>query len=175
MSLEKIHEDRLTRIYLKQIDDTNTTVEEDNDDWETPNKLYNFLIQTYQIFPKLDAFATYENRKCLDFISKKENAFFTEWLLKGKAVDIWANPPGTLQLDAIARAEAQFLKHGMKIMMILPTRVMGTKIWDRYIEDDFHRKREYHKITGRPSFLKNGRKVGNSAQHAYVVVIWRKI
>lgn len=163
---------------LKQIDDTNTTVEEDNDDWETPDRLYNHLCETYQIFPKLDVFATTENRKCLDYITKDQNAFFRDWVLygenqKSKIVSIWANPPGTKQLDAIARAESQFLKYGMEIMMILPTRVMGTKMWDRYIEDDYNRKREYHKITGRPSFLKNGRKVGNSAQHAYVVVIWR--
>lgn len=157
---------------LKEVDDTNTTIEEDNDDWETPSRLYDFLCGTYQIFPKLDICASEQNRKCLDYITKDMNALFSEWTLNGKNVDVWANPPGTKQLKFIARAESQFLKHGMKIMMILPTRVMGTEVWDMYIEDDYVRKREYHKITGRPQFKKNGKILG-PAMHAYVVVIWR--
>lgn len=157
---------------LKTVDDRFTTIEEDNDDWETPGKLYNFLCGTYGIYPKLDVCASEQNRKCLDYIPKEINALYTNWTLNGKIVDVWANPPGTLQLKFIARAESQFVNYGMKIMMILPTRVMGTEIWDQYIEDDFNRKREYHRITGRPQFKKNGKVLG-PAMHAYVVVIWR--
>lgn len=159
---------------LKFVDDTNTTVEDDNDNWETPSKLYNFLCKTYQIFPKLDICADEINRKCLDYISKEQNALYTEWTLKGKIVPIWGNAPGSEQLVFLERAEMQYRKYGMEIMMIFPTRVMGSIVWDQYIEDDYIRKREYHKITGRPAFLKHGRKPKNAAMHAYVVVIWRK-
>ena len=160
---------------LKFVDESNTTVEEDNDNYETPDRLYNDLCLKYQIAPRLDICADDINKKCGHFISKKQNALFTEWLLNGKAVDVWANPPGSIQLDFIARAEAQYLKYNINILMILPTRVMGTPIWDKFIEDDYNRKREYHRITGRPTFLKNGKKTKWSAMHAYVCVIWRKI
>lgn len=154
---------------LKSFDDKNTTVEEDDDNYETPNPLYNQLCQTYQIFPKLDVCADSINRKCLDYISKEQNALFIEWITS-KPVDVWANPPGSLQLAFIERAESQYKKYGMNIMMILPSRVLGTTIWHKYIEN----KREYHAILGRPSFLKHGRKTKWPAMHAYVVVIWRK-
>lgn len=160
---------------LKLVDDRFTTVEEDDDNYETPDRLFNDLCMKYNIRPILDVCADEINRKCLDYISKEQNALFTEWILNNKVVDVWANPPGSIQLDFIARAESQYLKYNMNILMILPTRVMGTPIWDKYIEDDYNRKREYHKITGRPTFLKHGRKTKWSAMHAYVCVIWRKI
>lgn len=155
---------------LKPIDDTNTTVEEDDDNYETPDRLYNYLCETYQVFPKLDVCADSINRKCLDYISKEQNALFTEWTLNNGLVDVWANPPGTLQLSFIERAERQYKKYGMTIMMILPSRVLSTTIWHQFIEG----KREYHAIQGRPVFLKHGKKTKWPAMHVYVVVIWRK-
>lgn len=155
---------------FKFFDDTNTTVEEDQDNYQYPPRDYNKLIEKYQIFPKLDVCADSINRMCLNYITKAENALVTEWLVNGKPVTFWANPPGTLQLKFIERAELQVRKYGMDGMMIVPTRVMGTPIWHKYIED----KREYHAIQGRPCFLKNGRKTKWSAMHAYVTIIWRK-
>jgi site-specific DNA-methyltransferase (adenine-specific) len=159
---------------LKEVDDS-WQVWADEDNYETPDRLYNELCLKYQVFPKLDVCATQENRKCLDYITKEQNALVTEWVLGGKPVDIWVNAPGSIQLEFIARAESQYLKYNMNIMMIVPTRVMGTRIWDKYIEDDYNRKREYHRIMSRPVFLKNGRKTKFPAKHSYVVIIWRKV
>lgn len=158
---------------LKEVDDR-WQVLADEDNYETPDRLYNDLCLKYQIFPQLDVCATAENRKCLDYITKEQNALVTEWVLGGRIVPIWVNAPGSIQLEFIARAENQWLKYGMDIMMIVPTRVMGTRIWDKYIEDDYNRKREYHRIMSRPVFLKNGRKTKFPAKHSYVVIIWRK-
>lgn len=154
---------------LKEIDDTNTTVEQDEDNYQVPPKLYNKLIQQYQIFPTLDVCADEINRMCLNYISKKENALHTEWLVNGRPATFWGNPPGSLQLKFIERAEMQVQRYGMKGMFILPSRVLGTPVWHKYIEG----KREYHAIQGRPRFLKNGRETKWAAMHAYVVVIWR--
>lgn len=159
---------------LKFVDDNNTTVESDTDNYQVPPKLYTNLIQKYKVYPKLDVCADQINRMCLDYISKSQNALLTEWLVNGKVVDFWANPPGTLQLKFIERAEMQYRKYNMNGMMILPSRVIGTPIWHKYIEDEYVRKREYHPILGRPCFLKNGRKTKWAAMHAYLIIIWRK-
>lgn len=173
MTLEEIHEieDRLTAIYMKEVDDTDTTVEEDDDNYQVSPRLYNELIQKYQIFPKLDTCADSVNRMCIDYITKEQNALVTEWLVNGKPVSFWSNPPGSLQLKFIARAEIQVQRYDMNGMMILPSRVLGTHVWHKYIEG----RREYHAIQGRPCFLKNGKPTKWAAMHAYVVVIWRKI
>ena len=153
---------------FKFVDNTKTTVNEDPDNYQIPPKLYTQLIQKYQIFPTLDVCADEINRMCLNFISKQQNALLTEWLVNGKPATFWGNPPGSLQLKFIERAENQVRKYGMQGMFILPSRVLGTPVWHKYIEG----KREYHAIEGRPCFLKNGRKTKWAAMHAYVVVIW---
>ena len=159
---------------FKFIDDNNTTVETDDDNYQVPPKLFNGLMQTYQIFPKIDVCADKINRMCLNYITKEQNALLTEWTIGGKPVDFWANPPGTLQLKFIERAEYQYRKYNMNGMMILPSRVIGTPIWHKYIENETTVFRENHPILGRPCFLKNGRKTKWAAMHAYLIVIWRK-
>src|SRR5579864_3008924 len=62
-----------------------------DDEFETPNPLYNSLTQQYQIFPKLDVAATLENRKCERFFSIQDNALEQEW-----TEDFWCNHPHTL-------------------------------------------------------------------------------
>lgn len=140
-----------------------------DDEFETPTELYEFLCNKYQINPKLDASANKDNTKCVDFLI---NALHTEWIKPFVVPDwaVWCNPPHSLTLEFIARAESQYLKHNMDIMMIVPANVLSTEVWHKYIEG----KREYHAIKGRPVFLKNGRKTKFPSRNAYVVIIWRK-
>lgn len=152
---------------LKQFDDNNTTVEQDDDNYETPNELFFRLTNTYNIIPKLDACATKENTKCSFFLS---DALHQEWKVGDKIVDVWCNPPGSLQLKFIERAELQHRKYGMNIIMIVPANCISTEIWHEYIEN----KREYHAVKGRPVFLKNGKKTKFPSRNSYNCIVWRK-
>lgn len=60
----------------------------DQKEFETPNYVYTQLCSYTQIFPKLDICATKENTKCLEYITKIQDAFNVE-LTK----DMWANIP----------------------------------------------------------------------------------
>jgi len=148
---------------FKQFDDTNTTVEEDEDNYETPPELYCRLCGLYSIFPKIDVAATNENKKCFDYIT---DAFHVDW----GSNDVWCNPPGSLQLKFIERAENQYHKYNMNILMIVPANCVSTEVWHRIIEG----KREYHAVKGRPIFLKNGRKTKFPSRNSYLCIVWRK-
>lgn len=152
---------------LKQFDDNNTTVEQDDDNYETPNELFFRLTNIYNIMPKLDACATKENTKCSFFLS---DALYQEWKVGDKIVDVWCNPPGSLQLKFIERAELQHRKYGMNIIMIVPANCISTEIWHEYIEN----KREYHAVKGRPVFLKNCKKTKFPSRNSYNCIVWRK-
>jgi phage N-6-adenine-methyltransferase len=152
---------------LKQFDDTNTIVEEDDDNYETPDELFYSLTTNYNIIPRLDACATKENTKCQYFLT---DALHQQWMIGGIAVDVWCNPPGSLQLKFIERAESQYLKYNMNIIMIVPANCVSTEIWHQYIE----RKREYYAVKGRPIFLKNGRKTKFPSRNSYVCIVWRR-
>lgn len=152
---------------LKQFDDSNTTVEEDDDNYETPNDLFFKLTNKNKIMPKLDACATRENSKCSFFLT---DALHEEWLVGNRMVDVWCNPPGSLQLKFIERAELQHRKYGMNIIMIVPANCVSTNIWHEYVEG----KRQYHAVEGRPIFLKNGRKTKFPSRNSYVCIIWKR-
>lgn len=60
----------------------------DNKEFETPNKVFTALCAYTNIYPKLDICATAENTKCLEYITKQQDAFNYEW-----NKDFWANIP----------------------------------------------------------------------------------
>lgn len=153
---------------FKLVDDRFTTVEDDDDNYETPDELFTSLCIKYQILPRLDACATKENRKCVEFLT---DALHQNWIPSSiTPVDVWCNPPGSEQLRFIERAESQYLRYNMNIIMIVPANCVSTEVWHRLIED----KREYHAVKGRPVFLKNGRKTKFPSRNSYVCIIWRK-
>lgn len=156
---------------LKQFDDSNTTIEDDDDNYETPPPLFFHLTNSYGIMPKLDACATKENTKCSYFLT---DALHQEWTVGSRVVDVWCNPPGSLQLKFIERAELQHRKYGMNIIMIVPANCISTDIWTQYIENDNFRMREFHRVKGRPIFLKNGKKTKFSSRNSYNCIVWRK-
>lgn len=154
---------------LKLVDDRFTTVEEDEDNYETPKELYTRLCKLYSIQPQIDACADEQNHKCEYWL---KDALHQDWMISFDfmATDVWCNPPGSLQLKFIERAELQYRKWNMNIIMIVPANCVSTEIWHKYIED----KREYHAVKGRPVFLKNGRKTKFPSRNSYVCIVWRK-
>lgn len=60
----------------------------DNKEFETPNHVYTKLCAFANVYPNLDICATAQNTKCLEYITKIQDAFNVE-LTK----DMWANIP----------------------------------------------------------------------------------
>lgn len=135
-----------------------------DDEFWTPRPLYESLIKQYNFQPILDVAANKENTRCSLFLT---DALHESWNHARRAV--WCNPPHSKTAEFIARAESQHKRWGMKIMMIVPANVGGTKMFHKYIEDH----REYHFIEGRPQFLKHGRPSEHPSRNTYIVILWR--
>lgn len=140
-----------------------------DDEFWTPKSLYESLCKKYTIHPYLDVAANSDNSKCLYHLF---NALHQEWTLGDRVpeiVPVWCNPPHSKTEQFIRRAESQFTKYHMPIMMIVPANVLSTKVWHELIEE----KREYHAIEGRPKFLKHGVPSKYTSRNAYVVILWK--
>ena len=135
-----------------------------DDEFWTPRPLYESLIEKYDFNPILDVAATKENKRCSLFLT---DALHKSWNYAGQ--DVWCNPPHSMTDDFIARAEQQFNRWRMKIMMIVPANVGGTIMFQKYVEGH----REYHFIAGRPKFLKFGRPSKYPSRNSYIVILWR--
>jgi hypothetical protein len=155
---------------LKIMDDRQ---EPDQDSYETDPKLFNRLCKKYNVKPLLDAAARDYNTKCRFFLG---DALHQEWTLgdtNPEIVDVWCNPPHSLNEEFVRRADAQHKKYNMTILMIIPTNCQSAQFWHEIIEDEEKVKVENHPILGRPRFLKLGRKTKDSSRNAYRVIIWR--
>lgn len=144
-----------------------------DDDFWTPIDLYQRLCKLYSLNPQLDVAATIINKKCSFFL---DNALFQEWILQdGSRVDIWCNPPHSMTEEFIRRADSQYRKYNLNIIMIVPSNTESTKVWSDLIETDYSDIVENHRVEGRPRFLQHGNtKTKFSSRNAYRVLIWRK-
>ena len=148
-----------------------------SDDWETPQKLFDYLCEKYKITPEYDVAATDDNSKCMYLISKEDQDGLThEWNIQSDIqfpnyADVWCNPPHSKNEEFVKRAYDQWVKHNINIMMILPANAMCTNYAENWIEPFA----EYHPINRRfCKFLYKGEKK-DSSRNGYFVVIWRKI
>lgn len=154
---------------LKEIDDR---VEPDEDSYETdPDLIFRLELQFGLNFD-LDAAAKDYNAKYDYFLN---DALHQEWTRSnGYKVDVWCNPPHSLNEEFIIRADAQHKKHNINICMIVPTNCQSMPTWHKLIESETILITENHPIKGRPKFFKNGRKTKFPSRNAYRVIIWRK-
>ena len=153
---------------LKQIDDT---IEPDEDSYETDPKLIERFEQQYELFFELDAAAKDYNTKCNNFLF---DALHQEWTSLGTTVDVWCNPPHSLNEEFIKRADVQHKKHNINICMIVPANCQSMPTWHKLIESETHLITENHPVLKRPKFFKRGRKTKHSSRNAYRVIVWRK-
>lgn len=155
---------------FKLIDDRQ---EPDEDSYETDPKLINRFRKQYHLDFFLDAAANDKNKKCNYYLG---DALHQEWVWpNGYKVDVWCNPPHSLNEEFIKRADAQHKKHNINICMIVPANCQSMPTWHRLIESEIELITENHPIKGRPNFFKLGRKTKFPSRNAYRVIIWRKI
>jgi len=149
---------------LKETDDT---IHEVNDEYETPTWLFTQLIEEHKIFPKLDMACNDDNCKCLH--GTQVDALQYDWIWHGDILDIWCNPPHSKTEDFVKRADVQFRKYNMNILMIVP----ANAICSHYFDEIFSSGRAtYHRIPGGISFKQNGKKTGNS-RNRYFSIVWK--
>ncbi len=136
---------------------------DDEDQYETPGELYESLCKKYKINPILDVAANKGNTKCHIFL---EDAMHVGW-----HGDSWCNPPHSKTEEFVKRASSQHLLNNINILMIVP----ANSICAHYFDPIFERGHaSYHRISGRPQFLKDGVLSKNSSRNSYFAVVWRK-
>lgn len=138
----------------------------ESDEWETPPELFKRLSDQYDMNFTLDVATNddYNNSLCDESLTR---AFDQEWLTDG---DIWCNPPHSQNREFVVRANDQWKKHNINILMLLPSRATHSRYAQKYIKP----YAEVHPIYGRIRFLRDGKLSENTSLNAYDVVIWRK-
>jgi len=134
-----------------------------SDEWETPNELFLYLCKKYDIWPEADVAATQQNFKTGTLL---HDGLTDDWLL-----DAWCNPPHSKTEQFVKKADEQWEKHNINILMIVP----ANSICAHYFDDVFDNNHaNYYRISGRPQFLRNGKVSKFPSRNSYFVVIWRK-
>lgn len=136
-----------------------------DDEFETPQWLYDQLCIKHQIFPKLDVSATQLNKKCDRFYSMVDNALEQDW-----KEDVWQNHPHSLHEQFAEKDYNEWEDNNINILSIWPANCGRTTYWHKYIENIA----EYNMIAGAIRFLQNGKPAKDTSRNAYVCVRWRK-
>ena len=152
---------------MQKIQSNNVLFDEDN--YETPVYLYAELMETYQIFPKLDIACTPEN--CLCVHGTEVDSLRYDWTYRGKTLDVWCNPPHSKIEEFVIQADRQWGKYGMNIMMLIPANAVCAHYFDKIFREE---RATYHRISGRIRFLEEGYASRYPSRNSYFVVIWHK-
>lgn len=160
---------------MSQLHQRKRSKESLSDEYETPDELYNKLCNDYDIIPHLDVATNQKNSKCefgLFYANESHNALNYEWHHPELdiSVNVWCNPPHSLNEKFVRKAFEQWQKHNINIMMLLPCNTQSSKYWHECIEG----VAEYHPIKGRIRFLVGGKPSKHASRNAYCIVIWRK-
>ena len=155
---------------LKPIDDS-LTGNEKEDEYETPPVLYENICKTYGIYPQLDAAANKENTKCPLFLT---DSLAEEWGQGqlGSHLDIWINPPHSKTKEFVLRADQQWKKYNINIIMLIPANSICARYFDHILPNP---NVKYYRVGGRITFYRNGKPSKFPSRNGYFVVIWNKI
>lgn len=130
-----------------------------NDDWPTPQPLYDELDREFRF--DLDAAASPGNAKCQHFFTVEDDALTKDWNAHGKV--IWCNPPYGRGLGEWVTKAVEAMEAGSTVVMLLPART-DTKWFHEHAP-----KAELRFIRGRVKF---GAGTG-SAPFASMLLIFR--
>lgn len=135
-----------------------------DDDWETPDYLYNQALLNYNVKPTLDVCATVLNRKCLDYFDRNQNGLLQEW-----NQDFFMNPPYSEVGLWVEKAYKEHLKYNVTGIALIFSKT-DTKFWHDYIEQ----KADVYFIKGRIKFCKDGIPGKHPAPYPSCWVVWRE-
>ena len=127
----------------------NTLLSSNNDEWETPQSLFNILNQKYKF--TLDPCATHYNYKCKKYYTKEQNGLNQSW----KDEIVFVNPPYSHIKEWVKKSCEESEKHKIIVILLIPART-DTIYWHEYI------MKEAKKIY----FIKGRLKFNNSHNNA---------
>ena len=144
-----------------------------SDEWETPNELFNYLIDKTGIKPKLDVCATMQNRKCVfhygfdSELKDGKDGLSAEWF-----ADTWCNPPHSLTGKFVEKAYRENKEHpnGIRVLMLIPANTMSSNYFHEYVLNNV--RASYFPIKGRIKFLQNGKESKFISRNAYICVVF---
>lgn len=119
-----------------------------NDEWETPDDVYESACKWAGFRPELDVAAASGTTKCHDFMTSEIDALRQNWLS-----DWWCNPPYTKVADFVAYGLQQSRLHGVRGIMLTYAKT-DTKWWHLWVEDNGAVRRKF--VKGRIRFLLDG-------------------
>ena len=90
------------------------------DDWETPNKLFDWLRSIFPI--DLDVCADKDNAKTKRFISAEQNALALEWRTFTKTGCCFMNPPYGRNIGRWVHKAREQSQQGIVVVCLLPAR-----------------------------------------------------
>ena len=138
-----------------------------SDEYETPKELFLEQCKKHTITPILDAAANINNSKCPYWYSKEDDALSKTWDL-----DTWVNPPHSLTKQFVLKADEEWQKNNINILMIIP----ANSICAKYCNDIFENSHAtYHRINGRPVFHVNGLPCPEPSRNSYFALVWREV
>ena len=97
------------------------------DNYETPQKIFNEICDTFRIYPKLDVCATEQNSKCDQYFSKSDNSFLQNW-----SQDFFMNCPYSNCKKWVKYAYLQHIKHNVNGLALLNVST-GAAYWHDFI------------------------------------------
>lgn len=157
----------------------------ESNEWWTTWDLFKQIEAKYRLNFRLDAAASKLSTKCEFYITKKQNALTTEWVVWYPdmtfydKVDTWLNPPlgKTLTKQFVLRAFEQWKKYDMNLVMLLPAGVISRKyfkpIWDLF-KNSYTTRVDIEPVRPRPSFLYMGKPVKDTARNDYITVFLKR-
>ena len=132
-----------------------------HDNWGTPKELIRVLDEEFRF--DLDAAANIENTVCEQYLSQEQDALVTPWT----GASVFVNPPYSQLPAFIKRGYEQSQEQMNTVVMLIPAYTDP-----RYWRDYCTKAHEIRFLTGRLSFLENGKKK-TSARFPSVLVIFK--
>jgi len=137
-----------------------------SDEYETPNHIIAELSKRHGVFPQMDV-ACNDNNCKTKYRLPNISSLDVNWNNCYNS-DVWCNPPHSLTKEFVIKADEQWKKHNLNIMMIIPANSITTKYFEK-VSDNV----EIYPIFGRITFLVDGKPSPYPARNGYFCVIWR--
>lgn len=145
--------------------DLNTLFSSKSDNWQTPDDLFRTLDKEFLF--DLDAAASADNTKCLNYLTEEQNALRPETIWPSEHA-IWLNPPYSLTAEFLARAHYEATVHQNNVVVLIPSRT-DTKYWHEWVT----KASEVRFLKGRVKFEQPGLLKSSAAPFPSAVVIYR--
>lgn len=133
-------------------------------DWRTPRELFYDLDCEFNF--GLDAAASRENAKCLNYFTKETDGLSQSWDGYGA---VFCNPPYGREIGSwVKKAYEEHARTGVTVVLLIPARTDTS-----YFHDYIYGKAEIRFIRGRLKFMDENGESENPAPFPSMVVIYR--